>query len=469
MRGPYPVLDKFLADRGTHLAAMIAYFALLAFVPLLFLALSLVGLAGEPDESSYLIEELRRSFPASSVDSLIDVVRGIQESSTELGIVGGIALIWGALGFFSVVESALNIVYGLPNRPFIRQKLLVLLLTAAGLAVLFAALVVGSVGIRLARGTEYVGGALAYLYGIGVSTALAFGFVWSVYTLLLNERVRWRETLPGAVFAAVILQASFQLLPLFVRATSGLVALQAFGGLALLLLWIYLMANVLVLGAEVNWFLARGRARPEEETTGLGLVAGGREGDVVAGELEHTLRERAEHLALHLGHPLDHAPERLAGEDEEPKRRRRGHRRRARDVLDQRDLAEEVAVLERRDVAPVLRHLGLALDDHEELLSGLALAAEHPAGIDLEVLRHLGELLELVPREVREERGTPETRDLRILRRRASAQIYNGSRVRPNASASARAARARWLCSRFQSSPSSATVSVSPSGTKTGS
>jgi membrane protein len=255
------VVEKFLADRGTHLAAMIAYFAILAFVPLLFLALSLFGLAGEQDESSYLVEELRRSFPASSVDRLVAVVETIQESSTELGIVGGVALIWAALGFFSVVESALNIVYGLPNRPFIRQKLFVLALTAAALALLFAALVVASVGIRLARNAAYAGGVLAYVYGIAVSTALVLVFVWSVYTLLTNVRLRWRETLPGAVFAALVLQASFQLLPIFVHASSGLVALQAFGGLALLLLWIYLMANVLVIGAELNWWLSR--RRPE--------------------------------------------------------------------------------------------------------------------------------------------------------------------------------------------------------------
>jgi membrane protein len=262
--GAAAVAEKFLADRGTHLAAMIAYFAVLAFVPLLFLALSLIGLAQEQSESSYLVEQLRRMFPASSVDRLVDVVRTIQESSTELGIVGGIALVWAALGFFSVVESALNIVYGLPNRPFIRQKLLVLVLTAGALALLFAALVVASVGIRLARDAAYVGGALAYVYGIAISTALVLVFVWSVYTLLTNLRVPWRETLPGAVFAAILLQASFQLLPIFVHASSGLVALQAFGGLALLLLWVYLMANVLVLGAELNWWLARGRSAGRE-------------------------------------------------------------------------------------------------------------------------------------------------------------------------------------------------------------
>jgi uncharacterized BrkB/YihY/UPF0761 family membrane protein len=68
----------------------------------------------------------------------------------------------------------------------------------------------------------------------------------------------------------VLLQVSFQALPAFVRLTSGdLVTLQAFGGLVLLLFWLYLMANVLVLGAEVNWWFRYGRAATEElETAG---------------------------------------------------------------------------------------------------------------------------------------------------------------------------------------------------------
>src|SRR5436190_606673 len=154
---------------------MVAYFALLSFVPLLFLALSLVGLTGQPTESSYLITELRRAFPSSSLDALIRVVRETQKNAAELGIIGAIGLLWGSLGFFSVLESAFNIVYGLPNRSFVHQKTRVALL----------------------------------------------------------------------------------------------IALQAYGGLVLLLFWLYLMANVLVFGAEVNWWLANGREKPVEEPTGL--------------------------------------------------------------------------------------------------------------------------------------------------------------------------------------------------------
>jgi len=262
------VIHKFLADRGTHLAAMIAYFALLSFVPLLFLALSLIGLLGQQSESSYLVEELKRAFPASSVDSLLTVVRSIQNGATALSIVGAIGLLWGSLGFFSVLESAFNIVYGLPTRPFVRQKVLVLGLVAGSLVVLFVALLVSSLGVEVARKAEVAGGVLAYVFAITLSTVLLLGFLWTLYRLLTNVRLTWRETLPGALFAALALQASFQTLPIFLRATKELYALQAFGGLMLLLVWLYLMANILVFGAEVNWWIGRGR-RDEDLPAGL--------------------------------------------------------------------------------------------------------------------------------------------------------------------------------------------------------
>ncbi|HEU4450693.1 MAG TPA: YihY/virulence factor BrkB family protein [Gaiellaceae bacterium] len=266
------VVRKFLADRGTHLAAMIAYFAILAFVPLLFLALSLIALAGEQDESSYLIEELQRAFPKTSIDNLLDVVTEIQDQAAELSVIGGIGLIWAALGFFSVLESAFNIVYGLPNRPFIRQKGLVLVLTGAFLVVLFVALVIASVGVRLVERAGVAEGAVSYVYALVLSTLLLLGLTWALYRLLTNTPLTWRETLAGAIFASLLLQASFQVLPLFVRLSGELVALQAYGGLVLLLVWLYLMANILVLGAEVNWWLSRGRRGEAAEQQAPGVA-----------------------------------------------------------------------------------------------------------------------------------------------------------------------------------------------------
>ena len=56
------LLQKFFADRGPHLAAMIAYFALLSFVPLLFISLVLLSTAGQANEGSFFVRELHRTF-----------------------------------------------------------------------------------------------------------------------------------------------------------------------------------------------------------------------------------------------------------------------------------------------------------------------------------------------------------------------------------------------------------------------
>ncbi|MFL6010611.1 MAG: YihY/virulence factor BrkB family protein [Gaiellaceae bacterium] len=271
---PQP-LGKFFDDRGPHLAAMIAYFALLSFVPLLFLTVSVLSLAGRPDESSYLVTELKRAFPGSSISSIVHTVREIQRHATALGIVGGAALLWTSLSLFSVLESAFNIVYGKPNRSFLRGKLLAVALMLLSLVTLFFGLLIGSFGYDLF--TRYADGVasnsyVAYGLSVVVSLVAVFVFLMAVYNLLTNVAHSFTDVLPGAIVAAIVLEASFQVLPLYVRFSNNVVALKAFGGPALLLVWLYVMANVIVFGAEVNWLFAdrrRGPATEPEEAAGL--------------------------------------------------------------------------------------------------------------------------------------------------------------------------------------------------------
>src|SRR5437763_5622284 len=149
------VLAKFFADRGTHLAAMIAYFALLSFVPLLFLALALLGLVHQADENSFFVRELSKTFPSTSVDSILHAVRSIQKNAATLGIVGAAFLLWSALSFFSVLESAFNIVYGRPNRGFLHGKALATMMMVGSLVALFLSLVIGSIGQEILK--RYLG------------------------------------------------------------------------------------------------------------------------------------------------------------------------------------------------------------------------------------------------------------------------------------------------------------------------
>jgi membrane protein len=262
-------LAKFFRDRGPHLAAMIAYFGLLSSVSLIFLALALLGYTGRADESSYLVEELQRLFPSQSIADIVRVAETITSNATTLGLIGGTFLLWTSLSLFSVLESAFNIVYARPNRPFVRGKALATLFMAGSLVVLFIGLVVGSVGFdalqRFAPGV-IANDIVAYVLSVLVSTLAVFVFLVLAYERLTNTSLSLREVWPGAVIASILLQASFQVLPVFVRVSSEVVAVRALGATALLLVWLYLMANAIVFGAEVNWWYAR---RDEDEIAGL--------------------------------------------------------------------------------------------------------------------------------------------------------------------------------------------------------
>ncbi|HEV8099988.1 MAG TPA: YihY/virulence factor BrkB family protein, partial [Gaiellaceae bacterium] len=172
-------------------------------------------------------------------------------------------------------ESAFNIVYGQPNRSFLRGKLLAVGLTLVSLVTLFLGLLAGSVGFDLLKryaagvaGNSYV----AYGLSVAVSTIAVFVFLFALYYLLTNVEHSFFDVLPGTIVAAVLLETSFQVLPIYVRYSNNVVALKAFGGPALLLVWLYVMANVIVFGAEVNWRYAETHRPPradEQEATGL--------------------------------------------------------------------------------------------------------------------------------------------------------------------------------------------------------
>ena len=99
-----------------------------------------------------------------------------------------------------MLESAFNIVYGQPNRSFLRGKLLAVGLMLVSLVTLFLGLLAGSVGFDLL--TRYAAGVagnsyVAYALSVAVSTIAVFVFLFAVYYLLTNVEHSFTDVLPG--------------------------------------------------------------------------------------------------------------------------------------------------------------------------------------------------------------------------------------------------------------------------------
>jgi membrane protein len=271
-RQGHPVISKFLQDRGPHLAAMVAYYALLSLVPFIFLAVSLLGFVGQISASSYLIRELGHILPGQSTNDLLEPVHSVQRNAGAFGVIGLFGILWASLGFYSALESALNIVFRVQNRAFLHQKWVTFVLVMVSVVVLFASLLttIAATGWVDRHAPDLIQlNVAAYLATMVFSSIGSFLFLIAVYRYLTNVELRRGDVWPGAVVGAVLFQMSFQALPLYLRFSDQLRALRAFGGLVILLVWLYLMANIIVLGAEINWFYWSRRQPSDEELSGL--------------------------------------------------------------------------------------------------------------------------------------------------------------------------------------------------------
>jgi membrane protein len=268
----HPVLSKYLRDRGPHLAAMVAYYALLSLVPFLFLTVSLLGFAGRVSPNSYLIRELAHILPGQSVRDLLRTVRAIQRDAGTIGTLGFVGLVWGTLGFYSALESALNIIFGVQNRAFLHQKWVTFVLVTFSLLVLFSSLIVttAATGWYHRHVPNLIDLKLVpYVATLAATSAGIFLVLMVVYRVLTNVELTARDVWPGALVGTVLFQALFSALSLYLRFSDELLALRAFGGLVLLLVWLYLMMNILILGAEINWWQWSRHQPAEPELGGL--------------------------------------------------------------------------------------------------------------------------------------------------------------------------------------------------------
>ena len=122
---PQP-LAKFFADRGTAprgddrlLRAALVRAAALPHVS------RCSASPAAPDESSYLVTELKQRVPGQlGLEHRPHRPRDPGQRRRRSGSSARVCLLWTSLSLFSVLESAFNIVYGQPNRSFLRGKLL---------------------------------------------------------------------------------------------------------------------------------------------------------------------------------------------------------------------------------------------------------------------------------------------------------------------------------------------------------
>ena len=262
---------EFTADQATDLAAALTYYGVLAVFPALLAFVSLIGLFGDPGETTdTLLDLLGGLIPATTLDALREPIQNLAGSSgAGFTFVAGVAgALWSASGYVGAFARAMNRIYSIQEgRPFWKLRPVTLAVTVLALvvAVIAAALITFTGPVA-----EQVGGFL----GIGESAVVIWDIAkWPILAFLAvlvvavlyyatpnvkQPKFRWMSL--GALLALVV----------WVVASAGFAFYAAnfasynetygsIGGVIVFLLWVWISNIALLFGAELDAELERGR------------------------------------------------------------------------------------------------------------------------------------------------------------------------------------------------------------------
>ena len=278
----------FGRDNLSLMAAGIAYYALVSFTPALTALVALYGLVFDPHQVAEQVASLEGMIPEEARAVIAAQLNAIvQASSSKLGIglVVSLALaLWGANSATGALMSALNVVYGEhEKRSLLRYYANALALTAAlvlfGIvSLVLVAIVPAVIGLLPLGdfGKTLVGWSRWPLLMVLSSTGLAIIYRYAPS----RAEPRWSWTSPGAAAATVLWLAGSALFSLYVETFATYnKTYGSLGAVVVLLLWLWLSALSVLIGAELNAELEHQTAR---DTTRRPAKPMGRRGAYVA-------------------------------------------------------------------------------------------------------------------------------------------------------------------------------------------
>ena len=274
---------EIVNDRITITAAGVAFYWFLSVFPMMFAAVSLLGLLNaSPEFIASVNQTINDIAPTDAARILTDAVASAQtragSDGTLVSAVVAIALaLWSASSGMSATQVGLDVAYDVEDdRTFFKKRLM-------GLVLLLAAFVLGGTAIGLVvLGTpiedfvhDHIGTARVFDWAFAVVRwAIAIAAVTTLIALFYyigpnRKPPNWRWISPGGVLATVLW---------FLASLGFCVYLSRFGGsydesygalagVVILLLWLFLTALATLVGAELNGELERQRAMTAPRAT----------------------------------------------------------------------------------------------------------------------------------------------------------------------------------------------------------
>jgi membrane protein len=261
---------EFRADNLTDLAAALTYYGVLAIFPALIALVSVLGLIGR-SATQPLIENLGTVAPGPAKTIFTSAIQNLQKGQGTAGaifVLGLAGAVWSASGYVSAFMRASNTIYDVEEgRPFYKTVPIRIAVTL----VMITLLAVSAVAVVLTGGlARQVGN----LIGVGGTAVTVWDIAkWPVLLLVVSfmfsllywaspnaKQPGFRWISPGGALAVAIWLLVSGLFALYVANFSSYN--KTYGALAaviVFLVWLWISNIALLLGAEFNAELDRGR------------------------------------------------------------------------------------------------------------------------------------------------------------------------------------------------------------------
>jgi membrane protein len=272
---------EFSDDNVTDWAAALTYYGVLSIFPMLLALISLLGLFGQ-SATQPLLDNVSTVAPGPAKDIVTNAITNLQKSQSSAGLMFfvGLALaLWSASGYVGAFMRASNDIWDVDEgRPAWKTVplrvgvtgLLLVLLTISAMAVVLTGPLAKSIGD---------------IVGLGSAAVTAWDIAkWPVLILVVSFMIallyyaapnvkhpKFQWVSPGSIMAVVLWIIASALFAFYVANFSSYnKTYGALGGVIVFLTWLWITNNVILLGAEVNAEIERGRQirgglRPEDK------------------------------------------------------------------------------------------------------------------------------------------------------------------------------------------------------------
>ena len=277
-------VSEFREDNLTDWAAALTYYAILSIFPALIVLVSILGLAGV-SATNAILSNIKDLGPGPAQDIISGAIKEIAASTSTAGVafvLGLLASLWSASGYVGAFSRAANVIYEMEEgRPFWKLRpiqigmtlVLLLLVAISAIAVVISGPLASEVGKVL---------------GIQGTAVTIFNIVkWPVIVVVLMTMLAvlyygapnvrhpgFRWITPGGVLAILLWMLASVGFAFYVSNFSSYNATYgSLAGVIIFLIWLWISNVAVLLGAEMNAEIERGRELasgvPEDKTIAM--------------------------------------------------------------------------------------------------------------------------------------------------------------------------------------------------------